>query len=141
MNESPEECRGHDRGRPCPRPTPEELPGQVFRVPHFSFHRQGSYAEANGCRKPLQVVRFGGYGLLSPPVVPDLLEEPAGYQLLNSRRKAAPGAERPAGSLEVGGRGGNGRRQRRPRPRGRLTTTGGKLQRRVSVRPGRGWSL
>jgi hypothetical protein len=143
--------------------------GRCSVSPHFSFHRQGSYAEANGCRKPLQVVRFGGYGLLSqfvltvgdsgllpkycatcsnsPPGVPDSHEEPAGYQLLNSRRKAAPGAERPAGSLEVGKRpkgagcGGNGRRQRRPPAEGAGTDDGGEPQRRVSVRPGRGWSL
>ena len=45
------------------------------------------------------------------------------------------GAARTPGTSEVGGRGGNGRRQRRPPAEGAGTDDGGEPQRRVSVEP------
>jgi hypothetical protein len=77
-----------------------------------------------------------------PPRRLSLFGEPSGLvecptQVINHLRTPGTGrgAARTPGTSEVGGRGGNGRRQRRPRPRGRPTTAGGEPQRRVSVEP------
>jgi hypothetical protein len=50
-------------------------------------------------------------------------------------RRESPAARRAAWNVEVGGRGGNGRRQRRPPAEGAGTDDGGEPQRRVSVEP------
>ena len=50
-------------------------------------------------------------------------------------RGESPAARRAAWNVEVGGRGGNGRRQRRPPAEGAGTDDGGEPQRRVSVEP------
>lgn len=71
-----------------------------------------------------------------------LVGEPSGLvecslKVMNHLRTPGTGrgAARTPGTSEVGGRGGNGRRQRRPPAEGAGTDDGGEPQRRVSVEP------
>lgn len=138
MSTRPGEGPGRDLIGPRPRPNQEEPPWRVrFRIRSFSLRREGFYA--NHRRQPFGPVRGSSTRIYLPDAL-DLLEQLYNVVELGSRRES-PAAPCAARYVEVGGRGGNGRRHRRPRPRGRLTTTGGcgprQVGRCVCFAPGR----
>jgi hypothetical protein len=139
VNGSPGEGPGHSRVRPCPRPHPERPPCTVRScVPSFTARVQRRFADGTRlvyafsrslaagsgtlgvCAIPLQMLLWVSRGILGNT---QISEETQGVHTESSSRTSRPNSRResPAGSrsgparyVEVGGRGGNGWRQRRP---------------------------
>lgn len=147
MQVNPGERPGNDRAWPSHRPYPEEpMLGSRFRTWPFSARPQSVFA--NG-RRPVcapQTADTGRYGYLHGSVqicanqrksssigqTPLVYLPTAGRGIrrdLDVARlddgRESPAAPRAARNLEEGGRGGNGWRQRRPRPFGAGHDVGG----------------